>query len=157
MWMQICLGIHGLIGGALAWIAIPVSFGGYDVLSPRAPGFGSLVAALGWFFAGWLIARARPMPPRHLQPEPKFSHVPAVIVFWTWVPAAVGFISKNGLLIMVPILAMMVCVAAGPICAATWAAARIRYHVGTWALAWAVSLVYLVLQLRLYIPMFLAD
>jgi hypothetical protein len=143
--MQIALGIHALLGIVILGWAFRVKYElTPDLLFPGRPGFGGGLALVAWLLAWWIIARVRPMPSYRDQPESHFSASPAVILFVpelllsAWFLASFSIHDSDG---FSPYLvwAQIVLLLGGPVCLISWAGARIRYHVGTWILAWVVG------------------
>ena len=142
--VQALLGIHGLLGAGIFVWAVRVLHGSQDFLTRTNPGIGVLAVSLGWILAGWVIARSRPVPPRGAQPEARFAVIPSVVIGVAQLFAA-GYLlmcfSPVDFMLGAIFMGDWICLVGGPLCAISWAAAGIRFHVGTWALAWSVSIV----------------
>jgi hypothetical protein len=129
--MQVALGIHALLGAALFLWAI------------RAQG--NLIGAvpLVWILVWWLVVRSRPWVPRAAQPPALFTFKPSVVMGMAQFIAAVYFLTSFTLFDSVGDAVLVgegCCFVGGPICMLSWAAAGIRFHVGTWVLAWGISI-----------------
>jgi hypothetical protein len=140
--MQVLLGIHGLLGFVLFVWAIQVRNGeSTDMLVPSLPGLGSGLAVVLWCFAWWLIARFKSQPPYASQPEARFHFLPAVLSLVSQVLICLclagSSIPSHPWMESLLWLELAVLIG-GPFVLASWAFARIRFHVGTWALAWGI-------------------
>lgn len=150
MWMQVALGVHALVGAGLVLLSCIVTREGTDVLGVRLRSVDVFIASLVWLMIGWYIARARPMPSYDAQPESRLRWGPpvAMLVFQLWAVGAIfGTTPAYPDAANVVTWLQFALWIAVPLCVLEWWGARIRFHAGTWALAWLISMVGLVATL----------
>jgi hypothetical protein len=140
--MQTALAIHALMAVPLVAWAVRVRNGSLpDPLFSSLPGFSVGLALVLWMFSWWGIARVRPMAPYREQPVAKFHGAPAGIAFLLQLIAIVvarvlvhDYPDATRAMFIVEFMVLI-----GALLGfLSWLCARIRFHIGSWVLAWCV-------------------
>lgn len=141
---QIALGMHAAAGIALANWSIRVGLGTIQTfLFEGTAGIAIALLGMAWIAVWFVIARRRHKPPRHEQPQATFTFAPAVVSLVVHLSTSAYFLTSFTLFdpIWNPVLfGMVIILVALPLGMLSWAVAGIRFHVGTWALAWSISI-----------------